>query len=94
MAGGFFTAELPGKPFHTCESESEVAQSCPTLETPWTAAYQALVHGILQGRVLESVPFPSPGDLPDPGTEPGSSALQADTLLSEPPGEFHTCCFC
>ena len=32
------------------------------------------------------LPFPSPGDLPNPGTEPGSSALQADSLLSEPPG--------
>ena len=31
------------------------------------------------------LPFPSPGDLPDSGIEPGSSALQADTLLSEPP---------
>ena len=32
------------------------------------------------------LPFPSPGDLPDPGIEPGSSTLQADSLLSEPPG--------
>ena len=31
-------------------------------------------------------PFPSPGDLPDPGIEPGSPALQADSLPSEPPG--------
>ena len=33
------------------------------------------------------LPFPSPGDLPDPGTEPGSSALQADSLPTEPPGK-------
>ena len=33
------------------------------------------------------LPFPSPGDLPDPGIEPGSSALRADTLTSEPPGK-------
>ena len=33
------------------------------------------------------VPFPSPGDLPDPGIEPRSPALQADTLTSEPPGK-------
>ena len=32
-------------------------------------------------------PFPSPGDLPDPETEPRSPALQADCLLSEPPGK-------
>ena len=35
------------------------------------------------------LPFPSPGDLPDPGIEPGSSALQADSLPSEPPGKFY-----
>ena len=33
------------------------------------------------------LPFPSPGDLPDPGTEPESPALQADSLLSESPGK-------
>ena len=33
------------------------------------------------------MPFPSPGDLPDPGIEPGSSAQQEDFLLSEPPGK-------
>ena len=40
------------------------------------------VHGILQGRILEWV---SAGDIPNPGTEPGSPTLQADSLLSEPP---------
>ena len=46
------------------------------------------VHGILQARILEWVklPFPSPGDLPDPGIEARSPTLQADTLPSEPPG--------
>ena len=34
------------------------------------------------------LPFPSPGDLPDPGMEPGSPALQADSLPSEPPGSI------
>ena len=43
---------------------------------------------ILQASVLEWVAFPSPGDLPDPGTEPGSPALQADALSSEPPGKL------
>ena len=33
------------------------------------------------------LPFPSPGDLPNPGIEPGSPTLQADVLLSEPPGK-------
>ena len=45
------------------------------------------VHGILQVRVLEWVGFPFARDLPDPGIIPGSPALQADFLLSEPPGE-------
>ena len=41
------------------------------------------VHGIFQAGVLEWLPFPLPGDLPDPETEPQSPALQADSLLSE-----------
>ena len=44
------------------------------------------VNGISQARALEWLPFLSPGDLLDPGTEPGSSALQADSLPPEPPG--------
>ena len=36
------------------------------------------------------MPFPSPGELPDPGIEPRSPALQADTLPSEPPGKPYT----
>ena len=44
------------------------------------------VHGILQGRILEWAAFSSPGDLPDPGLEPGFPALQADSLPSESPG--------
>ena len=44
-------------------------------------------HGlyiILQARILEWVAFPSPGDLPNPGIEPRSPALQADSLPAEP----------
>ena len=41
------------------------------------------IHGILQARTLEWGPFPSPGDLPDPGIEPRSPELQADSLSSE-----------
>ena len=41
------------------------------------------VHGILQARVLEWLPFPLPGNLPDPGIEPRSPELKADSLLSE-----------
>ena len=56
--------------------------------TPWTVAYQApLSMGFSRQEYRSGLPFPSPGDLPDPGIEPGSPALQADALQSEPPGE-------
>ena len=64
-----------------------VAQSCPTLATPWTVACQApLSVGFSRHEYWNGLPFPSPGDLHDPGIEPGSSALQVDSLQSEPPG--------
>ena len=44
------------------------------------------VLGFFQARILE-LPFPSPGDLPDPGIELGSTALQVDYLPSKPPGK-------
>ena len=43
--------------------------------------------GFSRQEYWSGLPFPSPGDLPDPGIEPGSSVLQADTLPSEPPGK-------
>ena len=70
------------------ESGSEVAQSCPTLCDPMDGSLPgSAVHGILQARILEWLPFPSPGDLPNPGIKPGSPALQIDALPSEPPGK-------
>ena len=42
--------------------------------------------GFSRQEYWSGLPFPSPGDLPDPGIEPGSFALQADSLPSEPPG--------
>ena len=57
------------------------------LVTPWTIAYQARPSmGFSRQECWSGLPFPSPGDLPDPGIEPRSPALQADTLPSEPPG--------
>ena len=41
------------------------------------------VHGILQARIVEWISFPSPEELPNPGIEPWSPALQADSLLFE-----------
>ena len=54
--------------------------------TPWTVAYEAPPSMKFSRQEYWSVlPFPSPGDLPNPGIKPGSPALQADALLSEPP---------
>ena len=54
-------------------------QTCPTLVTPWTVPYQAhLSMGFSRQEYWSGLSFPSPGDLPDPGTEPGSPAPQAD----------------
>ena len=45
------------------------------------------VHGIYQQKYWSELPFPPPGDMLDPGIEPGSLALQADSLPSEPQGK-------
>ena len=56
--------------------------------TPWTVAYQAPPFmGFSRQEYWSGSPFLSPGDLPDPGIEPRSPALEADTLTSEPPGK-------
>ena len=56
--------------------------------TTWTVAYQAPPSmGFSRQEFWNGLPFPSPGDLPDPEIEPRSLALQADALLSEPPGK-------
>ena len=65
-----------------------VAESCLTLAAPWRVACRApLSMGFSRQEYRSVLPFNSPGDLPDPGNEPGSPALQADTLPSEPPGK-------
>ena len=68
--------------------ESEVAQSCPTLCDPWTLAHQAPPSmGFSRQEYWSGLPFPSPGDLSDPGIEPRSPTLQADALSSASPGK-------
>ena len=82
------------KPIYLSVKVKELfAQSCPTLCDPWTAAHQApLSMGFFRQDYYSGLPFPSPGDLPDPGIEPGSSMLQADSLPSELPGKpIFTC---
>ena len=65
-----------------------VAQLCPTLCDSQTAVFQApLSMGFPRQEYWSGLPFPSPGDLSDLGIEPGSCALQTDSLPSEPPGK-------
>ena len=104
------------------KSESEVAQSCPTLSNPMDCSLIRLfhpwdfpgkstgmgchcllqvaqlclilgppgssVHGVLQARILKWVAMPSSRDLANPGIEPSSPTLPADSLPSEPPGKL------
>ena len=70
-------------PSNSCSVMSDSA-------TPWTVAYQAsLSMGFFRQEYWSGLPFPSPGDLPDPGIKPKSPALKADALPSEPPGKSH-----
>ena len=56
--------------------------------TPWTVAHQALLSmGFSSQEYWIGLPFPPPGDLPDPGIEPMSAELQAEALSPESPGE-------
>ena len=56
--------------------------------TPWTVARQApLSMGFSRQEYCSGLPYPPPGDLPNPGIESRSPALQVDSLLSEPPGK-------
>ena len=65
-----------------------VTQSCLTFCDPMDCSPpDSSVHGILQARILECVAIPFSRDLPDPGIEPRSPILQADSLQSEPLGK-------
>ena len=71
-AGRFFTVWAPRKPIVKVKSLSRVR----LFVTPWTIAYQAPPSmGFSRQEYWSGLPFPSPGDLPNPGTEPGSPAL-------------------
>ena len=64
-----------------------VTQTCLTLCDPMDCSHWAsLSMGFSRQEYWSGLPFPSPGDLPDPGIEPGSPALQIDSLPSEPAG--------
>ena len=62
--------------------------------TPWTVAYQAPPSmGFSKPECWSGLPFPSPGDFPDPGIKPGSPALRADSLPWEPSGKQKVKCY-
>ena len=57
--------------------------------TPWTVAHQAPPSmEFSRQEYWSGLPFPSPRDLPNPEIQPGSPALRADALPSEPPGNY------
>ena len=77
-----------------------VAKSCPALVTPWTVAHQApLSMGFPSPQDWNELPFPSPGDLPDPGVELASPVFAGRFFTTELPGklaphitlDFHAC---
>ena len=72
------------------EVKVKVAQSPLTFCNPMDySLIGSPVYGFSRQEYWSRLPFPSPGDLPDPGLEPRSPALQADSLPSEPPGKAY-----
>ena len=90
IAGGFFTSWAT-RTITICNlalyfpSEMKSLSRVRLFATPWTVAYQAPQSmGFSRQECWSGLPFPSPGGLPDPGIEPRSPTMQADTLPSEP----------
>ena len=90
---GFWLGGSCGNPLETevvttwNSSEVKLLSRVQFFATPWMVAHQALPSmGFSRQEYWSGLPFPSPGDLPDPGIEPRSPTLQADALTSEPPG--------
>ena len=72
------------------QPSEEVAQSCLTLCDPMDCSLSgSSVHGFSRQECWSGLPFPSPGDLPNPGIEPGSPALQTDALPFQPRCSFN-----
>ena len=77
-----------GQDGFTKQSEWKSLSHVWLFATPWTVAYQVPPSmGFSRQEYWSGLPFPSPGDLTDPGIKPGSPAFQADALTSEPPGK-------
>ena len=81
-----FTFTFPGG--HSVRP-SKLLQSCPTLCDLMDCSLPgSLSMGFSRQEYWSGLPFPSPGDLPNPGIEPGSPSLEAEALTSEPPENF------
>ena len=81
----WFTGEGKGKPLqYSCLEEMKWLSGVRLFLNQWTVAYKApLSLGFSKQEYCSGLPFPSPGDLPNPGIKPGSPILQADSLPSE-----------
>ena len=78
------TSKRMGRNYTDSLSLSLTAKSCLILATPWTVARQApLSMGFSRQEYQSGLPFPFPRDCPNRGIEPGSPALQADSLPTE-----------
>ena len=67
-------------------TECQSLRGIQLLGAPWTVGHKApLSMEFSRQEYWKGLPFPTPGDLPNPGIEPRSPALQADSLPSEPP---------
>ena len=78
---------LMGQPSALREERGWLLSHLQLFATPWTGTCQApLSMGFSRQEYWSGLPFPSPGNLPNPGIEPRYPALQVDALLSEPPG--------
>ena len=79
--------EDPGGSIKLLKEISVCAQLCLTLRDPMDCSPPgSSAHGFPRQEYWSGLPFPSPGDFPNPGIEPGSPTLQADALPSELPG--------
>ena len=89
LAGRFFTTSATWEAhFNSLKVKVKLLSRVRLSATPWTVAHQApRSMGFSRQEYWRGLPFPSPGDLPNPGIESGSPVLQADSLPSEPLGK-------
>ena len=88
IAGGLFTIWATREALERPWSEVKSLSRVQLFATPWTVAHQAPPSmGFSRQEYWSGLPFPSPGDLPEPGIKPRSPTLQAGALTSEPPGK-------